>query len=82
MPLLVFDFMANLLKKKFPRTPYETCKQGSRRITLLEYDNRSPKNFLSPILSPSPKKGPKNGEFFSSHIFSNKKFILLFLFLI
>jgi hypothetical protein len=34
--------------KKVPRTPYETCKPGSRRITLLEYDNRSPKNCLSP----------------------------------
>jgi hypothetical protein len=49
MPLLVFWLHSQFVEKKFPRTPYETCKPGSRRITLLEYDNRSPKNCLSPI---------------------------------
>jgi hypothetical protein len=43
---LVFLLHGQFVKKKFPRTPYETCKQGRRRIALLEYDNRSPKNCL------------------------------------
>jgi hypothetical protein len=76
MNLRFFYFMANLWKKKFPRTPYETCKRGSRWLTLLKYENRSPKNCLPPMLSPSPKKIPKNGEIFSNRILGTKNFYL------
>ncbi len=40
--LLVFEIQGQFLRKKFPRTPHETCNSGSRWTTLLEYENRIP----------------------------------------
>jgi hypothetical protein len=82
MTLRFFYFMANLWKKRFPRTPYETCKLGSTWLTILKYENRSPKNCLLSILSLSQKKGPKNGENFSNRILGTKNVFFFFWFCI
>jgi hypothetical protein len=81
MNLLVFFTSCQFEEKEFPRTPYETCKRGSRRITLLEYDNRSPKNCLLPMLSPSPKKMTQKRRIFFKLYFKHQQ-IFLFIFVL
>jgi hypothetical protein len=77
----VFWLHGKFMEKKFPRTPYETCKRGSRWTTLLEYENRSPKNCLLPMLSPSPKRDRKMVSFFKIVFWAPKiHFLILFCF--
>jgi hypothetical protein len=49
-------------------------------ITLLKYENISPKNCLPLVLSPSPKKGPKKAKFLQIVVWAPKIFFILFIF--
>ncbi len=82
MTLRFFLLHGKFVGKKFPRTPYETCKRGSTWLTLLKYENRSQKIVCRRFYRRPKKRAPKTSKVFQIVFWAAKKFVYNFFFLV